>query len=147
MTYAVIDRRTWKVVAKAPRRNQLPKPYKGLVVNTDHLERLSEQDITALYQHVAKQEGVPPWVIDAVKEAIEKANGRRGKSPSQQGTDTTPSDDTDEGPVAKVRRIAQAMAGASRSDIIAACVEAGVNVHTARTQYQRWHATHKAAND
>lgn len=143
MTYAVIDRRTWKVVAKAPRRNLLPKLLKGMVVNTNHLDRLSEEDITELYQHIARHQGVPPWVLEAVKEAIEKANGRRGKSPSQPGTDPTPAGDTSEGAVAKVRRIADAMRGSSRGEVIAACVEAGVNVHTARTQYQRWHAENK----
>lgn len=42
------------------------------------------------------------------------------------------------GAVALVFKIADSMSDAPRKDVIAACVKKGVNVHTARTQYQRW---------
>ncbi len=41
-------------------------------------------------------------------------------------------------PVKKVFEIAEDMAGRPRKDVIAACVAAGVNPSTARTQYQIW---------
>jgi len=42
------------------------------------------------------------------------------------------------GAVAAVWAIADKMPNAERKDVIAACVKKGINVHTARTQYQRW---------
>jgi len=49
-----------------------------------------------------------------------------------------------ESPVLKVLTIADDMKGAQRKDVIAACVNAGVNIHTAKTQYQRWKEAQKA---
>jgi hypothetical protein len=43
-----------------------------------------------------------------------------------------------EGPVAQVWEIASSMPKAARKDVIAACVEKGVNENTVKTQYQRW---------
>ena len=42
------------------------------------------------------------------------------------------------GPVAKVWEIASSMPTAARKEVVEACVKKGINVHTARTQYQRW---------
>ena len=42
------------------------------------------------------------------------------------------------GPVAKVWEIASSMPNAARKEVVEACVKKGINVHTARTQYQRW---------
>jgi hypothetical protein len=42
------------------------------------------------------------------------------------------------GPVAKVWEIASSMPKAERKDVLAACVKAGINEFTAKTQYQRW---------
>ena len=42
------------------------------------------------------------------------------------------------GPVARVWEIASSMPDAARKDVVAACLAKGINVHTARTQYQRW---------
>lgn len=48
-----------------------------------------------------------------------------------------------EGPCAAVRRIMAEQRAidpeATRKTIIDACVIAGVNLHTAKTQYQKWH--------
>lgn len=46
------------------------------------------------------------------------------------------------GPVAQVHMVADAMRGKSRREVIAKCVEKGINEFTARTQYQRWFAAH-----
>lgn len=43
-----------------------------------------------------------------------------------------------ESPVQTVHRICDEMEGADRKDVIAACVEAGVNINTAKTQYYHW---------
>lgn len=48
-----------------------------------------------------------------------------------------------ERPCATVRRIASEMRAAdpatTRKQIIDACVAAGCNLHTSKTQYQKWH--------
>lgn len=43
-----------------------------------------------------------------------------------------------ESPVAVVWRVANEMVGASRKEVIAACVALGVNPSTAATQYHKW---------
>lgn len=47
-----------------------------------------------------------------------------------------------EGPCATVRRIATEMRAANpattRKQIVDACVAAGINLHTSKTQYQKW---------
>lgn len=49
-------------------------------------------------------------------------------------------------PVKRVFQIADSMQGKKRSEIIAACVEAGVNIHTAKTQYQIYFAVRQQMN-
>jgi hypothetical protein len=46
------------------------------------------------------------------------------------------------GPVAKVQMICGALKNKTRGEVIAKCVEKGINEATARTQYQRWFSTH-----
>lgn len=41
-------------------------------------------------------------------------------------------------PCKQVWHIADAMIGSSRKDVVKACVDAGINAFTARTQYQQW---------
>lgn len=41
-------------------------------------------------------------------------------------------------PCLMVWEVAEAMPGAKRKDVIAACVAKGVAFYTARTQYQHW---------
>lgn len=48
------------------------------------------------------------------------------------------------GNCAKVWEIADSMAGARRKDVVSACVEAGVALGTAKTQYQHWFVSKKA---
>lgn len=45
---------------------------------------------------------------------------------------------TTEKPTKKVWNVADSMPGASRKDVIAACVELGIAPGTSRTQYQAW---------
>lgn len=44
------------------------------------------------------------------------------------------------GTVARVWMICNALSNKARKDVIAACVAAKINYHTARTQYQQWFA-------
>lgn len=48
------------------------------------------------------------------------------------------------GPVAQVWAIADQMKNATRRVVVTACIAAGINEHTARTQYQRWRRSHKS---
>lgn len=48
-------------------------------------------------------------------------------------------------PTKKVWEIADAMPGASRADVVAACVSAGINKNTAGTQYSHWKRSREAA--
>ena len=41
----------------------------------------------------------------------------------------------------KVWDMADSMPGAARKDVVSACVEAGINLGTAKTQYQAWFAS------
>jgi len=47
----------------------------------------------------------------------------------------------EEGPIAKVLQICEEMKGQPRKDVIAACLDKGINPHTASTQYQKWFAS------
>lgn len=47
------------------------------------------------------------------------------------------------GNCAKVWEIAESMAGAKRKDVVSACVEAGIALGTAKTQYQHWFVSKK----
>ena len=62
------------------------------------------------------------------KRARPRTKPAKKKSPRQQKA----------GPVERVWEIASSMPDAARKDVVAACVAKGINVHTARTQYQRW---------
>lgn len=147
--FVVIDRRTMKVAAKAPKRAELPKDVKGMVVDTEHLERVPADEMLALYHEFGHGEVLPPWAVAKVKEALEAANGKltaklakpesEGAKPPHTGRkSSSPTTSQGEGAVATVRRIASKMKGKTRKDVIAACVAAGVNENTAKTQYQRW---------
>jgi hypothetical protein len=48
-------------------------------------------------------------------------------------------------PVNVVWAVWEEMKGVARKDVVAECMKRGVNVHTAKTQYQRWSATKKAS--
>jgi hypothetical protein len=47
------------------------------------------------------------------------------------------------GPVKRVQQICKLMRRYPRSVVVGVCEEKGINTHTARTQYQKWYATHK----
>lgn len=49
-------------------------------------------------------------------------------------------------PCKQVWHIADAMIGSSRKDVVKACVDAGINAFTARTQYQQWFTCHHNSN-
>ena len=50
-----------------------------------------------------------------------------------------------DGPVAQVWLMCESMPGAPRKAVVEACVAAGINIHTAKTQYQRWFSAQKNA--
>lgn len=62
------------------------------------------------------------------------------KVPQKVSTDTKPRN----GNCAKVWEIADSMGGAKRKDVVAACVEAGIALGTAKTQFQHWFVSKKA---
>jgi hypothetical protein len=45
---------------------------------------------------------------------------------------------TIQSPVKVVWTVCEEMKSAARKDVVAECMKRGVNVHTAKTQYQRW---------
>jgi hypothetical protein len=47
------------------------------------------------------------------------------------------------GNCSRVWDITEAMPGARRKDVVAACVEAGIPLGTAKTQYQQWYSSKK----
>lgn len=133
MTFCVIDRRNWKVVAKASKKAKLPKQANGLIVDTTHLDRLPNDEILALYSHVAHGEPVPAWVVAQIKQELEKKNGVTS-APIPEAIPVG------KGAVAQARAIFVKMKNAKRKEIIAACVAKGINKNTAGTQYWKWKA-------
>ena len=73
------------------------------------------------------------------KKAPVRAKAKTARAKATKGRASAPTKAS--GPVARVWQLASSMPKAARKDVIAACVNAGVNIHTARTQYQRW--THR----
>ncbi len=70
------------------------------------------------------------------KKAPAKAKAKTARAKATKGRASAPTKKT--GPVARVWQLASSMPRAKRKDVVAACVNAGVNIHTAKTQYQRW---------
>ena len=70
-----------------------------------------------------------------------------GEQPVEDQTPAAPENSLDanrgksavENPVSLVWKTCDEMEGARRKDVVEACIVLGVNVHTARTQYQRWY--------
>lgn len=52
---------------------------------------------------------------------------------------------TTEKPTKKVWSIAESMPGASRKEVVQACIDAGIGAGTARTQYQAWFSAMKSS--
>lgn len=79
-------------------------------------------------------------VAAAIKEApadkAQDAATKEVKAPTARPADWKLS--TTEKPTKKVWAIADQMPGASRKDVIAACIAAGIGAGTSRTQYQAW---------
>jgi hypothetical protein len=74
-------------------------------------------------------------------EAPAKPPGDRVETPRRTATSATaPIRSRSEGdsPVKRVWAMAESMPGASRSEVVAACVAAGINKNTAGTQYFHW---------
>jgi len=105
------------------------------------IEALPEKERTALYNEragkaVARMRNIPKAV-----EAIIAGNPAKGEpEPAVAKAPKVPGRPK-EGTVSNtIWTLAEAMnnAGKSRADVVAACVEQGINSATAKTQYQRW---------
>jgi hypothetical protein len=57
--------------------------------------------------------------------------------------DTLFNKDGDVGPVKRVQQVCRLMKRYPRRAVVAVCEEKGINSYTARTQYQKWFASHK----
>lgn len=73
MSLFIIDRRNWNVVARADSKRDLPKEAKGMLVDTDNLDRLKAAEALMLYQHMVSGQAVPPWVTEQIKDTLEHA--------------------------------------------------------------------------
>ena len=58
----------------------------------------------------------------------------------------TKSKSTIQSPVKVVWAVCEEMKSSARKDVVAECMRRGVNVHTAKTQFQRWSASKKATS-
>lgn len=80
-----------------------------------------------------EMEPITPSLWDGDKDAFEH------RSREHKATAAGPRAKSDvESPTKLVWKIADEMPGADRKDVIAACIERGVNKATAQTQYYRW---------
>lgn len=133
MAYAVIDRREWKVVEMSSAKKNLTA--KGLVVDVDHLDRCPPTELVAAYRGLVGNRGIrrPTKAVMAKLAEVIKEAGKAVAKDSPEG----------EGPVAKVHHLCDELKDKPRKEVIATCVAKGINPHTARTQYQRWYATHR----
>lgn len=96
---------------------------------------VKSEDVTFLDIHTIKDD---PWIDDVrallgLPPTIDPGPGRERVLP----------DSTVDNPTKKVWEICDTMPKASRAEHIAACVAAGVNIHTARTQQSKWAKAHK----
>ncbi len=96
--------------------------------------------------------GWKPLVRDLTVGADSKGKGAGKPEAPAKGKDKAPTADKPKGdqpkkngPVARVWAMCESMPGASRKEVVEACVAAGINVHTAKTQYQRWFSAQKNA--
>lgn len=87
----------------------------------------------------AEAPSTPPATADTTEEAPVAEEKKSKKAPKAKKEKKAKSGKPrKDGAVAKVWEIANDMPKAARKDVIAACVKAGINENTAKTQYQRW---------
>lgn len=88
-----------------------------------------------------KAQGIAPeaYTIEQNNEGQFFAKMVAAKKPASAGKGTKPRN----GNCLHVWNIADAMRDARRKDVIAACVEQGINAGTASTQYQQWFAANR----
>ena len=82
-----------------------------------------------------------PPPVDKTKAAAKPKRKAPAKAKAKAADDQPKKD----GPVAQVWAMCESMPGAPRKEVVEACVAAGINVHTAKTQYQRWFSAQKNA--
>lgn len=138
MAYAIIDRRTAKLVKVALRKGDL-KGIKGLIIDTKRIDELDPQEVLQAYRALKKdpefKARVTPKLREELAESLEQKAQRANFSRS-----------TAESPVATVWALCDKMKGKPRKEIIQTAVEAGVTEGTAKTQYQYWKTWSESQN-
>lgn len=110
---------------------------KGVVV-----VRITKQELAELEgDDVIPAEFVVEPITPSLWDDKDKGEAKPGGAPASLGS-RAKSDV--ESPTKLVWKLADEMVGADRKDVIAACVEAGVNKSTASTQYYRWQKARSA---
>lgn len=108
------------------------RPQKvGVVVVTCCMDEVPPADLAELKRLGIWIEPLTPSLFGDDKASAPKPGKGGTGAPGRARSDV-------ESPVKLVWRLADEMIGAERKDVIAACVEAGVNKATASTQYYRW---------
>lgn len=107
----------------------------GVLVVSCRREELTAADVDAIDRNAFAVEPQTPSLWDGDSAAKGKAQGRKANADAPKG-ERAKSDAPS--PVKTVWETADAMPGASRADVVAACVAKGVNKATAGTQFYRW---------
>ena len=118
-------------VPEAP--ETLPEPPATVVIETE---------TTTNNEGVGEDAAEPDLEAEWEKMAAEKA---AANPPAKSGKKPRLNKSNIESPCLFVWNMADSMPGAARKDVVAACVEAGVALYTAKTQYQQWYTAKKSS--
>lgn len=145
--FALIDRRASKIVAVGKEKSEF-KDKRGFIVKAEHLADELDRDILVEVYEKETGEEAPKRsdrMASALQDIIARRAQKRGRGrPELAAATVSGRGRLPEAPVAKARAIFDRTKDQPRAAVIRACVEAGVNYHTARTQYQRWHVANVA---
>lgn len=86
----------------------------------------------------------PSPAVDTASKLVVDDYADKPTTPKTTPAVATKSKSTIQSPVKVVWAVCEEMKGAARKDVVAECTKRGVNVHTARTQYQRHLAASRA---
>lgn len=126
---------------------QLVKTYSNKSNAKRAIKALSESAALNVDEFVIPSNGafivdldkVSKYEVEARANALARQHARKAKSKAD--AINTAAAKTIK-PCKQVWHIADAMIGSSRKDVVKACVDAGINAFTARTQYQQWFTCH-----
>lgn len=119
MSYAMINRKEGKIVQVAVHKNALTD---FVIVDLDKLDEvLTPRELRQLHKNTTgKNPGRKNVVSEIAKHSLSSNVGNIGS-------------------VQHARIIFDELKGKARSEVIEACVAAGINKNTASTQYHKWH--------